>query len=233
MVRVVAAHSLSALIHSRARRRTSLGAPPGHHARMRLSRNQLAGINSGARTREYHRRTGRTYSGHLIWSDVEIQKLREAWPDRRRAVASLPGRTLHAIDGKAAKLGLRSPGHQWTANEASRFRKLWRTASREEILAAFPWATWTALQNYSQWQRANGHPDVRRPKASPSTGDPFVDSILARAKALNMTLVELDATAGTGRYFTACRHRWRRSWGHLARAAVALGGTLKVEFSDD
>lgn len=201
---------------------------------MRLSKNQLASLNGAWAIRAYQQRTGVTHSGHKIWTQDEIEILRKAWPDRRGAVALLPGRSLAAIDSRAAKLGLRRPGHQWTTGEASRFRKLWRTASRDEVLAAFPWATWTALENYAQWQRANGYPNLRRPNEKyRSTGDVFVDQIIARAKELNMTMAELDATAKTGRYFQAGRHRYRRSWGHLARAAVALGGTLRIEFHDE
>lgn len=199
---------------------------------MQLTRNQRAGINGAAATRRFMKRTGYTYAGQRLWDDREIEALRSIWPDRQAALAALPGRTLAAVEHMAAKLGLRrGAGHAWTGAEAVRFRRLWPAASKRAVLEAFPWATWTSLCNYSQWQRANGFPSLYRPKVRPSrTGDKVVDAILDQAVHHNFNLAELDAAARTGRYFAAGRHRYRRTWKHLARAVGLFGGDLSATF---
>lgn len=200
---------------------------------MHLTPQQRASMNGVAVVREYCRRTGRTYAGQVIWTDEEIALLTAAWPCREAALKALPGRSLSAIEHRAAKLGLPVRSlHLWSNPESARFRRLWPTATKRELLETFPFATWTSLHNFSQWQRANGFPDLKRPKARPSkTGHELVDAVLDQAERCNMSLKELDEGARTRRYFSSGRHRRQvKNWKHLGKAVAYFEGELSARF---
>lgn len=199
---------------------------------MQLTAQQRASLNDVVVLRAHLARTGLTYSGQAVWTDAEVLALRSTWPDRRAATAALPNRTVTAIEKKAWKLGLPvRPLHQWTGAEAVRLRRLWPRASKRELLEAFPWANWTILANQAQWQRKNGFPSLARPKTLPTpTGDFLVDAIIEQAVLHNMSLRDLDHLAGTGRYFSAGRHRRRRTWKHVQKAVELFGGSLRAAF---
>jgi hypothetical protein len=115
---------------------------------MNLTRLQRAGMNGAKASLAIVLRRGVTHSGQPLWSDDEIRALRAAWPDRAAALRALPFRTLRAIEGKAAKIGLpRKALHVWSGAEAVRYRRMWPVATKRELLEAFPFATWGSLQN--------------------------------------------------------------------------------------
>lgn len=198
-----------------------------------LTAAQRGAINGGAASVAWMLRHGQTPAGHRLWSDAEIAILREHWPDRYRALELLPGRTLNAVKGKAE--GLKLPRvrqlHHWTAAEASRYRRMWPTATKIELMEAFPWASWEALRCYGQWQRRRGYPNLGRPRIPyKPTGDSLVDALMKEAFRLNLSLSDLDAYAESRRFFASGRYRLKRNWHHLGRALDALEAVLDVRF---
>lgn len=206
--------------------------PAPEAVRMQLSSAQRASLNGTAALRRHIARTGRTFAGTRIWTPGELQILAAHWPNRSAILALLPDRSLRAIEHMATRRGLeRKCLHMWTAAEAARFRRLWPKGTKRQLLEAFPFATWTSLSNYAQWQRANGYPNLFRPKVLPTpTGDALIDAIIEQAVFYNMSLRDLDAAAGTGRYFASGRHRHRRTWKHIVRAVELFGGKLDPSF---
>jgi hypothetical protein len=195
---------------------------------------QRGGINGGAGAVAWMRKHGHTPAGQALWSDGEVDLLRQLWPDRYRVLSLMPHRTLTAVEHKADKLGLGRVRqlHWWTAADASRFRRLWPTASKIELMEAFPWASWAALASYSQWQRKNGYPGLMRPRIPfKPTGDPLVDGLMREAFRLNLSLSDLDALARSRRFFASGRYRMRKNWRHLGRAVEALEGIIAVRFA--
>jgi len=180
------------------------------------------------------RRTGVAGTG-LLWTEEDDAVLRECWPDTAASSARLPKRTKAAIRFRAKKLGL--PGaktiHIWSAAEITRFNRLWSTATREELLAAFPWATWTALANQAQYQRRLGRSTVKRPKIPfKRSGHRALDAILTEAERSDLTLGDIDLLAGSGRYFRKGRFRRSVGWKYVGRAIDELGGEVDVEWPE-
>lgn len=176
--------------------------------------------------------TGFTNAGQPLWSRTELRALRRFWPDRAKLAKVLPERTLKAIERKAAKLELAvrpKRNHVWTCAQVRQLKRMWPVATREEMLTAFPWARWDDLANKVQDIRRRERLVLARPKIQVSpTGIEIMDQILARVRAANLSLRDLDAGARTGTYFQRGRFRRRLLWMHLAPAAEWLGGELSV-----
>lgn len=90
------------------------------------------------RMRRKMRKEGVTLSGKKLWTEAEDEILRASYPNYRRMLKLLPHRTHQAVLMRCRKLGLKKFVRPWTAFEVSKLRKLYSSASIEEICAAFP-----------------------------------------------------------------------------------------------
>lgn len=192
---------------------------------------RLSWIARGAASAERARRQmelrGCTPNGYPLWARWEVDPLVEMHPAYPAIFALVPRRSHAAVYSKAGRLGITKPNVPWSDNEFLRLR-MYRTGTREEILAAFPGRTWEAIARAA---RKRGH---RRPKApiQPS-GIPLIDQILERAVKKNMSLADLDYFARKKGYFS--KRRWRHRLDNSAnlRAIRALGGQLRARFPSE
>ena len=196
----------------------------------RISR-LAAAVVSADRSRERINRTGFAPSGAPIWSPTELDLLKQNHPDYRAAMQALGGRrTYSAVRHKAQKLGLAPKRNHWTAEQVSRLRKLYRrSATTAELLEAFPNWDLQYLHGVASYFK------IKRPrKRYVPTGFPIIDQIRDRCFELCLSMPDLDAMAGTGKYFaTAGWHSGRLKASAVARAVKALEGDLVAIWNED
>ena len=185
-------------------------------------------VSSGDRSRQRMARTGLSPNGHPLWVPPETGSLKRNVPDYDTALVEIGRRTRSAAHSKASRMGIARPASPpWNdERDVPRLRRLYPTGTKAEILAAFPNRSWGAI-----CAKARSRHIYRKRRFKPS-GSALIDQLLARAATLNMSLVELDAAAGCGRYFSTSRYRDVRRLKplNIARAAAAMGGTLRARF---
>jgi hypothetical protein len=183
------------------------------------------GAASAERARRLMQLRGVTPNGHRLWNSLEAGDLTRIHPFYDRFLAKHSRRTRPAAHSKASRLQITKPrGRQWDVNEILRLR-IYRTATKEEILAAFPGRSWAAIGTAA---RARGH---RRPqRLNEPTGILIIDQILERAKICKLSLKDLDSIARLKGYFS--QRKWRHKQNHVVheRLVAALGGTLRARF---
>lgn len=184
------------------------------------------GAASAQRARERMIRKGRTPKGHWLWTAGEDAIVRALYPDYVALRKALRRRTYHSLRNRAGTLGIAKKRHIWTTTEVSRLRRLYPKADRRDLFAAFPGLSWGQISG------KGGHIGLRRarPKLK-ATGHPLIDTIRDRAFDLRLSMVDLDAMAGTKRYFQKaswCTGRPNRK--ALLRAVEALGGQVSVQW---
>jgi hypothetical protein len=178
-------------------------------------------------TRERYRRAGRCPLGAL-WEEWEVELFRSHYPDHGTLGRLLPHRSRRAIDSRADKLGIRSKHFCWTGARHALLRKMFATASFAEMQAAFPGATVFAIQGQARrlgLQRASW-------KALKPTGHPLVDAVRERARSFGFAMTELDAEAGSKRYFCGGCHQHPPNYQWIARAIELLDGQIRIEWQD-
>jgi hypothetical protein len=185
-----------------------------------------------AAARRRIQRAGRTPRGHFLWTNDEDRIVVRLYPDYRALRKTLKRRTYNALRARARSLGVAKRRHIWTTSEVSRLRRLYLNATTQETLAAFPGMTWWQLAGKARHIGLRG----RRPRFK-LTGLRLVDDIRGRAYARGWSMVELDAMAGTKRYFQKAgwhsartRLGTRRDAEHGAwlKAIKALDGQIAV-----
>jgi len=192
---------------------------------MRL-RYAAMGVARAQRARERIIRMGRTPNGHPLWTEREDDVVRALYPDYKALRRKLRRRTYYALRARARTLDVVTRRHVWLATEVSRLRRLYPRASREELLAAFPDITWRKIKAKA---RHAGIHRARRKLAT--TGHPLIDLIRDRAFDLKLSMVDLDAMAGTRRYFQkAGWYNGNFNRKALLRAVEALGGEVSVSW---
>lgn len=191
----------------------------------------LSWIARGAASAERGRRLmelrGVTPNGHPLWNLIEVGDLVETRPSYPAFVALHPRRTTPASRSKASRIGVAGPqAKQWDTNEVLRLRRVYPSGTRDEIIAAFPGRSYSAIA-----RAANARGIYRKKGPEPPTGIRILDQILLRAGAKGYSLADLDRFSRSKSYFR-CR-RWRKTPDNAAhcRAARALGGTLRASFS--
>jgi hypothetical protein len=181
-------------------------------------------VEAGERAAARMLKTGRTPGGHRLWTEREDAIVCDLYPDYKALCRRLKRRTLAAIRSRAHYLGIQRRVHKWTGFEVARLRKLYPAGTRAELMTIVPTVTWIAT---SCRARAAG---ARRLKRYKPTGFPVLDAIRQRCLELNYSMVDLDAIAKTGGYFTQAR--WIASGvanvQKLARAAKALDGVMTI-----
>ncbi|KRA42064.1 hypothetical protein ASD80_10075 [Devosia sp. Root635] len=190
----------------------------------------LSWIARGAASAERGRRLmalrGITPNGHPLWEDREVGPLVDLHPRYGAVFPVLPRRTKPAVYSKAARLGLTKSRAPWSDNEILRLR-IYRSGTREEVLAAFPGRSWRAIG-----LAANKRGHRRQKPPAQTSGIDLIDQIYSRAQLLGVSLTNLDAIVRRKGYFA--RRKWRRKQDHGAhgRAIAALGGHLRARFAD-
>jgi len=139
---------------------------------------------------------GRTPRGHWLWTKNEDALVRELYPDYDALQKALRRRTYNALRARARTLDVVKRRHTWLGAEISRLRRMYPKAARQELMVFFPDVSWEAI-------KAMAHRvGVRRERRKlVSTGHPLIDRIRDRAFDLNISMVDLDAMAGTKKYF--------------------------------
>lgn len=192
-------------------------------------RSYMQGIRAGLELRLRMKRTGMNLAGQFLWTDDELNACRELYPDREAIARRLPGRSAEAIRHKCNELGLTSVRIAWTAADVSRLRRLYPSATWNELLAAFPGRSETALR-----VAANIRGMRRARKPYKITGFPALDQLRARCFERGYTMADLDLYAQSKNYFRDSA--WRKNWFSariVARAIKAMGGHIKAEWDDD
>jgi hypothetical protein len=174
------------------------------------------------------RKAGVTAKGYPLWTPAEDEKVRRLYPDYRALRRALRRRTYHAIRGRVLTLGITNKRHIWTGAEVVRLRKLYFTAARAELHAAFPGLTLRQIVGKAR------HVKLSRQRRRPSpTGFPILDDIRERAFKLNYSMVDLDAIARTGRYFQT--GNWSSNGVNklaACKAIEALDGEIRASWND-
>lgn len=173
-------------------------------------------------------RSGFTPSGQSIWTQEERAILVQFRGDYDAMCRRLPHRTRDAIRQQCASLRLTKRKRAWTSEEISTLRKLYPRATREEIFSAVPGRTW---QQICWAARDRGFRRNKRPYKL--TGVAALDELRAKCFEIKWTMRDLDAAAGTGRYFRtagwSCRMEGHRP---IGRAIEALDGILQPVWKD-
>lgn len=87
--------------------------------------------------RELPRQRG-TAGRNQLWSKEEDALVQRLFPDYRALMTAPPRRAYFTLRGRARKLCLTKARHVWTDADIIRLRRLYPTASRVSLLAAFP-----------------------------------------------------------------------------------------------
>lgn len=183
------------------------------------------GAASAERGRRLMLLRGVTPNGHPLWQGWEVQPVLEMYPDYGSIFPLLHRRSRPGVYSKSVRLGIvRARAKQWDdPNEIWRLR-LYETATKAELLSAFPGRTWGAICAAA---RKRGF--RRRPAPLASTGITIIDQILSRSRKLGWTLGDLDSAGRKKLYFT--RRKWRgRLMDHAVhrRVVEALGGQVRA-----
>ncbi|MGD9668835.1 MAG: hypothetical protein AB7U75_07210 [Hyphomicrobiaceae bacterium] len=184
------------------------------------------GAASAYRARERMARTGRTPKGHWLWTKREDDIVRALYPDYRALRRKLRRRTYYSLRARARTLDIVKRRHVWLGTEVTRLRRLYPKAERHQLQAAFPDVTWSQIKAKAQ------HVGIHRArKKLVTTGYPIIDLIRDRAFELNLSMVDVDAMAGTKRYFQkACWVNGNINRKAMMRAVEALGGEVSVSW---
>lgn len=114
-----------------------------------------------------------------------------------RAGTNPPGRTIEACEKRARSLGCWKPTRPgWTDAEIAVLRRLYKTAARDDVLAALPGRTWPAVLLAAKklglsrkgWQSMRG----------PGTAHPVLKRFRERRLALGVSQAAVSRAAGYG-----------------------------------
>jgi len=166
--------------------------------------------------------------GDAIWTQREIDVCREHHPDFVMMKKKLPRRTRGAIAEMCRRLRLTDPPKPWTGAEHTRLRKMYPSASWEEILAAFPGRT---RQGIVQVAFRRGLTRDRKPYKI--VGHLALDQVRQRCFELGLFMPDLDEWVNGKGFFSRLAYQGRRPHMHkVERAANALGGKLMVQWAE-
>ena len=170
---------------------------------------------------------GRTPRGHPLWTMDEDQVVKCLYPDYIKIRRTLRRRTYYALRNRARHLDVVKRRHVWKTHEIAQVRRLYLVASTKELTAAFPGMTWHQIAGKARHIGLRG----RKPKLKP-TGHALIDAVRARAMARGWSMVDLDAIAGTRRYFQKAGWHTSRHPNHsaLLKAVEVLEGAISVSW---
>lgn len=166
------------------------------------------------------------------WSQPQVQTLLRAMYETATSaelLAAFPGSTFAGIRRAGSRAGLTRPSmnsRKWTVDETRLLRKLYGTAPKPQILAAFPRLKWGTLI-----KRA-GLLGLKRSKSvTPQgrlTNSPMILALRNRRIALGLRLGDVAHAAGYARSTIGSAENGRTvpPWPVLEAWATALGMTL-------
>jgi hypothetical protein len=171
---------------------------------------------------------GSGFSGAKLWTEKEVAIAKKLYPDYQ-AISKEIGRSYYAARNKCRKLGLPPKHHMWTGAEITRLRKMYPTATKEELIDAFHGFSYSHIKAIAS---NHGFLRVRRPFKA--TGHPILDQIRARSFALGYSMPDIDKLSRTKLYFTEQQWRFSKSLNHkaVARAIAALDGKVKAQWNE-
>ncbi|MFC0220167.1 hypothetical protein ACFFJ7_17400 [Pseudochelatococcus lubricantis] len=192
---------------------------------MLLTKAQRRGLNGRNALLRHMVKTGCTIAGDRLWSDVEIEILRQFRPDLDALALALPERGIGAITKKAHQIGLVPSRRAWSADEVPRLRKPYVAGVPvDDLVSMFPGKTKRQI-----WNKAF-HLGIRRPRRRPKgTGLLLVDTVRNRAFDLGLTMTDLDTYVSAGRYFVCPRCS---NWRLLQKAIRELKGQVVVRWPE-
>ncbi|KQW62676.1 MULTISPECIES: hypothetical protein [unclassified Ensifer] len=184
---------------------------------------------SAARVRARILRTGFTLFGQRVWSAEEDLVCQLFYPDYFALRQILYNRTSRAIQKRCQSLGLAKRRRQWGPLDKQKLRKLYPSATREEICATFPDVAWENIQavaRYYGWKRNK--------KPYKITGVVSLDQVRVRCYEIKWTMRDLDEESRTKRYFQTRGHRSKYpNFKEINRAASVLGGQLEIQWRQE
>lgn len=187
-----------------------------------------ANVARSLRIRDRLERAGFTDAGVKVWTESELELVRQFSSDYGKLCQLLPHRTRKAIRGKAGQLGLTKKRHCWTGSDLVTLRKLYANTSMEEVERAFPGLSRPALR-----QRA-ARIGVTRPRRQYYvTGISSIDQIRAKCFEIRWTMVDLDKASRTKKYFRGRGWSGRKVNHRAVGLAIdALAGQIDIKWLD-
>lgn len=182
---------------------------------------------SAERARERMQREGVTMNGHALWTDKERAVLVKFKGNYDAMCKRLPHRTRIAIRSQCALMGLQQSRHVWLASDISKLRRMYKTASVEELCAAFPHSTWINIQQAARYRgfRRRGRQPYKL------TGNSGLDAVRRKCYEIGWTMPDLDSAARTGTYFKRCGWIGKKiNHRALGRAIEALDGVVQAQW---
>lgn len=183
----------------------------------------LARRPSGCAPTEQEAAVASAFRG-MRWDEAQDALVRASYPDYGLMARHLPHRSLPALKKRVTALGIVRRRHVWKQTEVRKLTRLVAAdASNAELSRAFP--------EFRLTQIASKIRHLKLPRRKPNLvafDDAAIHEVRRRAVAKNMTLVELDHQARTGRYFQKSTRRLVLE--HVARATVVLDGEILIEW---
>jgi hypothetical protein len=155
------------------------------------------------------------------WTNRERAIVIAFYPDYKLLKEKLPGRTYDQIRNYAHFLGIRKKKHVWTTGELrivdKALKELWSKPRLHKALLHL-----APRQIYAQCARRGS------PAGPKLLGTPLQDDIRAQARAMNLSLRDLDEICGGKLY-------WQRSiprpwWRKCVKVVKYMGGQMRAEF---
>ena len=169
---------------------------------------------------------GGTHRGHSVGYDLGSGKRRRGYPDYDKVLAAVRARSSRAGLPTVSRRGRRGIElrHWDPENDKPRMRRIFPRGSHEEIMAAFPGRSWTAISLRARaWNIRRIRPDLG------SRGVSIIDSIIAEARRANLSVTDLNAMAGTNFFYKKrTAPLSRRSWVLVLRTIRLLGGSVRA-----
>lgn len=183
---------------------------------------------NGRMAHDRMQREGVNMKGDRLWTMEEDAIVLATGANYAQLQKALPHRSYGALRARAQALGVAPKRHTWTGQEVTRLRRIYPTATEEELQLAFPGISITAIKSSAK------HRGFRRArKPFKPTGDPVMDNLLQRCFEANLSMCGLDLECRTKSYFQ--KASWRNyglNYNHIARALKVLDGSFQVEWVD-
>lgn len=164
------------------------------------------------------------HRGHRIWTTAEDERLRSAFPDYKRAMRLLRGRTHYAIRSRAGFLGLTKTRRTWTTADLRKAKKLLEGGLTTKEIAKLFGVTRDSLAGAL---RHNRIPIPKRPLVP--VKNRLLNAVRQRAQALNVPLAQLNRELRT-KVFWKFYNTGGISERMAKRAARLLGGRMTIEW---
>jgi hypothetical protein len=177
-------------------------------------------ISSNAGQRRKHK--------SALWTEDDDAVAKRLYPDYQ-AICKALGRTYSSIRHFCQRLGLAPKRHVWTAPEIARLRRMFPTATKDELRTAFHGFS---FHHIALTATRHGFRRARRPFKP--TGFDVIDQIRERSFQLGYSMPYLDEISCTKGYFT--QQQWiagkRVNYKAVAKAIKALDGEVSAEWND-